>query len=193
MDGNPDHNYRFQTLDRTRAFPYAPGEYARRFLWALVQSTLYRIPLPRSYRWRCVLLRLFGAKLHAPCAVHATTRVVHPWLLEMGQYSNLSANVTVYNLGMVRIGAHTVVSQDAYLCAGTHDHTKPDLPLVRSTITIGDGVWVAAGAFVGPDVTIGDNSVIGARAVVTNDIPAGVIAAGNPCRVIKPRQMKPAT
>ena len=78
---------------------------------------------------------------------------------------------------------------DVYL-AGTHDYTKTELPLLRERVRIGHGVWIAAQAFIGPAVSIGDNSVIGARAVVVSDIPAGVVAAGNPARVIKPRTMQ---
>ena len=52
-------------------------------------------------------------------------------------------------------------------------------------IRIGNNVWIGAGAVVLPGVTIGDNSVIGAGSVVTKDIPAGVVAVGNPCRVIR--------
>lgn len=52
-------------------------------------------------------------------------------------------------------------------------------------ITVGDNVWIGGGVSVLPGVTIGDNTVIGAGSVVTKDIPAGVIAAGNPCRVIR--------
>ena len=58
-----------------------------------------------------------------------------------------------------------------------HGRTKP--------VTIGDNVWLGDGAFVGKGVTIGDNSVIGARAVVTSDIPANAIAAGNPAQVVR--------
>jgi putative colanic acid biosynthesis acetyltransferase WcaF len=76
------------------------------------------------------------------------------------------------------------------VCAGTHDYTRATLPLQRPPITIGDGVWVAAGAFIGPGVTVGDNCVIAARAVVAKDVPAGVVAGGNPCRVIKQRPMQ---
>lgn len=114
---------------------------------------------------------------------------MHPWLLEMGDWSMIGPDATVYNLGQVTIGHHSVISQDVYLCAGTHDHTKPSLPLERPTIQIGSGVWIAAGAFIGPGAVIGDNSVIGARAVVIGEIPPGVVAAGNPCKVIKPREM----
>lgn len=54
-----------------------------------------------------------------------------------------------------------------------------------SPVTIGDNVWVGSGAIVCPGVSVGADSVIGAGSVVTRDIPAGVVAAGNPCRVIR--------
>ncbi len=52
-------------------------------------------------------------------------------------------------------------------------------------VTIADGVWLAAGALVCPGVTIGENTVIGAGAVVTRSLPSGVVAYGNPARVIR--------
>ena len=177
----------FQTLDRTVAYPYTRGEYLRRYAWLLVQSSVYRLPLPRAYAWRRFWLRLFGAKLGTAAAVHATTKILHPWLFELGDWSNVSSGVTVYNLGPVKIGNHTVISQDAYVCAGTHDYTVPTLPLLREPIAIGHGVWIAAGAFIGPGVNVGDNTVIGARAVVMKDVPGDVVVAGNPARVLHPR------
>lgn len=53
-------------------------------------------------------------------------------------------------------------------------------------VVIGDKVWIGGGAIINPGVTIGDNCVIGSGAVVTKDIPENTIAAGNPCRVIRP-------
>ena len=53
-------------------------------------------------------------------------------------------------------------------------------------ITIGDNVWVGGNVTVCPQVTIGDGAVIGAGSVVTRDVPPGVVAAGNPCRVLRP-------
>lgn len=52
-------------------------------------------------------------------------------------------------------------------------------------ITVGNNVWIGGNVSVLPGVTIGDNSIIGAESVVTKDIPSGVIAAGNPCKVIR--------
>jgi putative colanic acid biosynthesis acetyltransferase WcaF len=107
----------------------------------------------------------------------------------MGEYSTLADRVDVYNLGRVSIGDQSVISQGTEICAGTHDYTKPNLPLVRSEISIGSGVWICASAFISPGVTIGDNSIVAARAVVTRDVPPGVIVGGNPAKVLRERPM----
>lgn len=190
LDKSPAASAVFQQLDRNESFPYRKSEYLRRFAWLAVQATLYRFSPNRLPGWRRWLLRLFGAKIANRAAVNGKTHIMHPWLLEIGEWSCLAGGVSVYNLGPIKIGAHTVISQDAYLCAGTHDYTNPAMPLVRPPINIGSGVWICAGAFIGPDVTIGDNCVIAAKAVVTKDIPAGMIAGGNPCRVIKKREQQ---
>jgi putative colanic acid biosynthesis acetyltransferase WcaF len=189
-DTNPREPRIFHTLDKTANYPYARKDYVRRVLWNVVQATLFRRSPPRAFAWRRFLIRAFGGKIGDNSGMRSSVRVFHPWLFEMGDWSMLAHGVVIYNLGPVKIGDHSVLSQNVYVCAGTHDHTLPNLPLIRPPITIGSGVWVAAAAFIGPNVTIGDNSVIGACAVVTKDVPPGVIAAGNPCRVIKPRQMR---
>ncbi len=179
----------FQRLDLCVGYPYTVQEYAKRSAWEWVHRLCVRTSPNRAYGWRRFWLKRFGAQMGQSSAIRPNTRVLHPWLLEMGDMSILSDGVTVYNLGQVTIGRHTVVSQDVYLCAGTHDHTRPELPLKREPITIGHGVWICAGAFIGPGVSIGDNSVVGARAVVTKDVPPGVVVGGNPAKVIKPREM----
>jgi putative colanic acid biosynthesis acetyltransferase WcaF len=189
MPDSPDKTAVFQTLDRGIRFPYPVRDYARRFLWLFVQATIYRMSPGRATAWRRWLLRLFGARMGLHAAVNGRTHIIHPWLLEMGDWSTLAGGVTVYNLGPIRIGNHSLVSQDVYLCAGSHDYRQSSLPLIKPPITIGNGVWICAGAFVCPGVTIGDNSVIAARSVVGRDVPAGVVAAGNPCRVVKQRDM----
>lgn len=179
----------FQRLDTCAGFPYRKSEYARRFAWALVYRLLIRFSPGRLAGWRRFWLRRFGARLAPSVNIRPTARIRHPWLLSMGAYSTLADNVEVYNLGPIDIGDHTVISQNVHLCNGTHDYKDPSLPLLRPNMTIGSGVWVCADAFVGPGVTIGDNSLVGARAVVTKDVPAGVIVGGNPARVLKPRPL----
>lgn len=179
----------FQQLDTVNPFPYSLKEYARRALWELVGQNMIRISFRKMSGWRRFWLRLFGGKIASSSHFKSTTRIRHPWLLTIGEHSAIAEHVEVYNLGPIEIGDHSVVSQFAHLCAGTHDYTVPSLPLQRPAIRIGSGVWVCANAFIGPGVTIGDNSLVGAAAVVTKDVPAGVIVAGNPARVIKPRPM----
>jgi putative colanic acid biosynthesis acetyltransferase WcaF len=178
-----------QRCDTTARFPYSAREYAAKAMWFVVQSTLFRLPLPRLSGWRRMLLRCFGASIDPTAVVSSTVTVWHPWLLKIGEYSALSDRVCVYNLGWVVIGSHSVLSQDVYLCGGTHDYTKANLPLVRKPIVVGHGVWLCAGAFVGPGVTVGDNAIVGARAVVMSDVPPRVVTFGNPARVIRDRPM----
>lgn len=177
----------YQRCDTTAAFPYTFREYAAKAAWFAVQATLFRLPLPRLNTWRRFLLRCFGATVASTANFSRTATIWHPWLLSVGPHTTLSHRVVVYNLGPVVIGSHAVLSQDVYLCAGTHDYTKIDLPLLRKPIIIGHGTWLCAGAFIGPGVTIGDNTIVGARAVVMRDLPPQVIAAGNPAQVVRER------
>ena len=187
-DATPDV---FFTFDKKQAFPYPRSHYIKRMAWNAVRRTLFRFSPNRAVGWRRWLLRCFGARLGFGAGCRPTTVIWHPWLLEMGEHAMLGDRVVVYNLGPIRIGNHSTVSQDAELCAGSHDYRDPTLPLLRPPVTVGHGVWVCAGAFVGPGVTVGDNSIVGARAVVTSDVPAEVIVGGNPAAVLKPRPMTP--
>lgn len=179
----------FQKLDEVNPFPYSLKEYAIRAAWVYLGSPLFRLSFRKANRFRRVLLGMFGAKLAPTAVTKPTTIIRHPWLLSMGEHSCLAEGVEVYNLGPISIGDHSVVSQHTYLCAGTHDYTVRSLPLQRPPIRIGSGVWICARSFIGPNVTIGDNAIVGAGAVVTKDVPAGMIAAGNPAKVLRARPM----
>ena len=191
-DKQPPPGPIFQRLDRRQPLPYSAREYLARFAWEWVQRLLIRPSPRRADGWRRFWLKRFGAKLAPTSRVRPSASIIHPWLLTMGEHSLLADRVRVYNLGPVRLGDHTVVSQDASICAGTHDYHQPHLPLLRQPIDIGSGVWVCAEAFIGPDVTVGDNSIVGARAVVIADVPPGAIVAGNPAKVVKQRPLPDA-
>jgi len=113
-----------------------------------------------------------------------------PWNLEVGDDSAVGEHAYIYNLGMVRLGCKTTVSHRAHLCAGTHDHSDPTLPLLKPEIRVADQVWICADAFVGPGVSVAEGCVLGARAVLTKDTEAWEIYAGNPARPIGHRHLR---
>jgi len=161
-----------------------------RTLWQIVWLLLYR-PTPRLFHpWRCLLLRLFGAKLGKSVHPYPSARVWAPWNLEMGDHSCLSEGVDCYCVAKISIGAHSTVSQYSFLCTASHDHSKAVMPLVAAPITIGERVWITADVFVGPGATIGDGAVVTARSSVFSDLPPWMVARGNPAMAVKPRKFE---
>ena len=109
--------------------------------------------------------------------------------ISIGDRSFFNFGLVVLDVAPVVIGADVMAGPNVQLLTATH----PFDPVERRSgweyakpITIGDDVWLGGGVIVCPGVTIGGASVIGAGSVVTKDVEAGVIAAGNPCRVLRP-------
>lgn len=84
----------------------------------------------------------------------------------------------------VIIGRNTSFSYRNMIITSTHDYTNFNT-VIGKPVIIGKNVWITSNVTILPGVTIGDNTIIGAGSVVTKDIPSGVFAAGNPCKVIK--------
>jgi len=111
-----------------------------------------------------------------------------------GRFLSLGKNVYInFNLSLVddtyiSIGDGTLIGPNVTIATAIH----PEDPKIRKTgyqynlpVTIGKNVWIGSGAIILPGVKIGDDSIIGAGSVVTKDIPNGVVAVGNPCRVLR--------
>jgi putative colanic acid biosynthesis acetyltransferase WcaF len=159
-----------------------------RVLWATLRPCFRFSPRP-IWGWRCGLLRLFGATIGRHVHIHPSVVVAIPWNLSVGDLTAIGDGAKVYNLGFIRIGQRSTISQGAHLCAGTHDYRHKDFPLVKSPITVGDDVWICADAFLGPGVTIADMAIVAARAVVMRDVPRAAIVAGNPAVTVKTRPL----
>lgn len=108
--------------------------------------------------------------------------------IEVGENFFANYNFTVLDVGKVTIGANAQIAPNVSIYTAGH----PIHPDSRNSgyeygisITIGDNVWIGGNACIMPGVTIGNNVVIGAGSVVTKDIPDNVIAAGNPCKIIR--------
>ncbi len=82
-----------------------------------------------------------------------------------------------------------MVSQRSFLCTASHDINDLGFPLITAPITIGEGAWIAAEAFIGPGVTVAEGAVVGARGCVFKNVPAWTVVGGNPARVLKMRTM----
>ena len=105
----------------------------------------------------------------------------------LGKRVFFNFNCVVLDVCAVRIGDFTLFGPAVQIYTATHP-LEAELRRTREfckPVTIGSDVWVGGAAVICPGVTIGSRSVIGAGSVVTRDIPAGVFAAGNPCRVIR--------
>ena len=109
----------------------------------------------------------------------------HIWL---GQAVYMNFNCVVLDCNHVRIGDQTQFGPNVTVSAATHPLDAAERvrgPELAFPVTIGRRVWIGAGAIIGPGVTIGDDTTIGAGSVVMKDVPAGVVAAGNPCRTLR--------
>jgi maltose O-acetyltransferase len=108
--------------------------------------------------------------------------------ITLGKKIFMNFNCVVLDVAPVQIGDFVLFGPAVQVYAATHpmDASVRRLGLeAGKPVAIGSDVWVGGGAIICPGVTIGSRSVIGAGSVVTKDIPAGVFAAGNPCRVIR--------
>jgi maltose O-acetyltransferase len=108
--------------------------------------------------------------------------------IEVGENFFANYNCTILDVGKVTIGKNVMLAPNTAIYTAGH----PLHPESRNSgyeygirVTIGDNVWIGGSVVINPGVTIGDNAVIGSGSVVTKDIPADTIAAGNPCKVLR--------
>ena len=108
--------------------------------------------------------------------------------ITIGDDVYINFGCVILDCGQICIGNNTLIGPNVGLFSGNHTTDAEERAaggLVPKPITIGSRVWLCGNVTVTPGVSIGDDTIIGAGSVVTRDIPSGVIAAGNPCRVIR--------
>lgn len=108
--------------------------------------------------------------------------------VHFGSHIYANFNLTMVDDTDIYVGDHTLFGPNVTVATAGHP-INPELRAMgyqfNASIRIGNNCWIGSGAVIMPGVTIGDNTVIGAGAVVTKDIPANVVAVGNPCRVLR--------
>lgn len=133
-----------------------------------------------------ILAQLFGVETDA--------WVQPPFFCDYGTNIRLGSkvffnfNCVVLDVMQVSVGSNVLFGPSVQIYTATHPidaETRRKWLEFAKPVKIGSDVWVGGGAIVCPGVSIGDQSVIGAGSVVTRDVPEGVLAAGNPCKVIR--------
>lgn len=133
-------------------------------------------------------LRDFFGSMGKDCYIEGPFYADHGFNIHLGDGVYMNTDCVILDQCPVHIGDRTLIGPKVQILCAMHPidaRVRGLLAEYGKPITIGKDVWIGGGVIICPGVTIGDNAVIGAGSVVTKDIPANVIAAGNPCRVIR--------
>ncbi len=143
---------------------------------------------PSEFELRDSIIRQVFAEVGENCYIEPPFHANWGCNMHVGKnfYSNF--NLTVVDDTDIFIGDSVMIAPNVVIATGTHPISPELRELVYQynlPVHIGNRVWIGAGSIILPGVTIGNNTVIGAGSVVTKDIPSGVVAVGNPCRVMR--------
>ncbi len=142
-------------------------------LWLATQDIIMNWWFPPKAR--VSVLRAFGARIGDGVLIRHRVRIHWPWKLAVGSDTWIGEGTWILNLEPVSIGSNVCVSQDVFLCTGSHDRRSPSFEFDNAPIRIEDGVWVAARATVLRGVSVGERAVVGATALVTKDVAANTV------------------
>lgn len=138
-------------------------------------------------RRKDIILSLFGF-IGANCAVTPPFYCDYGCHIFAGDNLYINYDCTILDCNRVHIGNNVLIAPKVQIYTAYHP-TNPEIRLsgqeLAAPIRIGDNVWIGGGVIICPGISIGSNVTIGAGSVVTKDIPDNVVAAGNPCRVMK--------
>lgn len=138
--------------------------------------------------WRLIILRIFGSEITGIPFVHSSAKIKIPWHLTLRHRACLGEKSNSYNLGKIEVHERATISQEVYLCTGTHDFKKKSMQLITQCIIVRENAFVGVRAMILPGVTIGKNAIVGAQSVITKDLANDEIFAGNPASKIGMRE-----
>ena len=133
--------------------------------WWLCRSLCFApwFPVPSSLT--VAALRAFGAKVGEGVVIRSRVNITMPWRLTLGDQVWIGDEVLILSLDRVTIGSNVCLSQRAFLCTGSHDFRKETFDLITEPIEIGDGCWIASGAFIGPGAEVPTGTMVKAGEV----------------------------
>ena len=155
----------------------------------LTEIIIRHLPETRLFGLKRYLLRLAGARLAKNVRVCSSARILGGGRLDVGDGTWIGHQVLICAGSKITIGKEVDIGPRVYIGTGTHGVDAHSLrsagPGVNKDVVIEDGVWLGVGCIILPGVTVGEKAVLAAGAVVAEDIPPRVLAAGVPARIIK--------
>lgn len=152
---------------------------ATQALWMFISGAVF-------VRWWCparlrvAILRAFGATIGSNVLIRHRVRIHWPWKLSVGDASWIGEGAWLLNLEPITIGSNVCISQDAFICTGSHDRRSLTFEFDNAPIRLEDGSWIAARSIILRGTTVGAGAVVAAGSVVSKDVAAGVTFRSNP-------------
>jgi len=152
-----------------------------------ITAALNRLTFDDAEQVRALFGELIGQKLDEGFLLIPPFYTAGGDEIRVGRNVFINQNCTFYDLGGLDIGDDVMIGPNVSLITAGHplDPSQRRAVTTGRPIVIGRNVWIAAGAIVLGGVTIGENSVVAAGSVATKDVPANVLVAGNPARVVR--------
>lgn len=149
----------------------------------------FNMTRPLEQEKRTAMLKEMFAEIGEECYIEPPLRA--NWggkHVHFGKFVYANFNLTLVDDTHIYVGDYTLIGPNVTIATAGHP-IDPDLRekayQFNRSVRIGKNCWIGAGVVIVPGVTIGDNTVIGAGSIVTKDIPSGVVAVGNPCRILR--------
>lgn len=170
--------------------PYIAGDKELSTLRLEAQRTCYRYNQidPKNHRERKSVIRSLFGQTGAMFCVEQPFYCDYGFNIEIGENFFSNYHLTILDCASVKIGKNVMFGPNVSIYTAGH----PIHAEIRNTgleyalpVTIGDNVWIGGNTVINPNISIGENTVIGSGSVVTKDIPANVVAVGNPCKVLR--------
>lgn len=169
---------------------FKPGNPIKRLLWYITNAVFFLNPLFPLSSVKCMILRLFGAKIGAGVVIKPKVNIKYPWKLKVGKYTWIGENVWIDNLGDTTIGENVCISQGAMLLCGNHDYKKESFDLIVGPIVLEDGVWIGAHSVVCPGIICSSHSILAVNSVATKNLDPYTIYQGNPAQAVRKRTIE---
>lgn len=155
--------------------------------WYFIKVFFFLSAIPYPNSLKSGLLRVFGAKVGKGLVIKPKVNIHFPWKLDIGNHVWIGEEVIILNFEKASIGNNVCISQRSFLCGGNHDFKDPAMRYKNGPITLNDGCWIGACAFIGPKVTIGCDTVVLVGSIITSDLKANLVYRNNIQEVKKER------